>query len=193
MGTSVSQSSPSTPNWQAAQATYYGPEIPIERTVRELWRAADSQVEENLARDLQAPLIAECLRVTLASSTRTEAVRNVTRTVASSDQSSLAAEIARRAAARSFAGGGGGSSAVAFAKAVFADAGDYLASRDLPGFVGISEKIPKVSDLMALKARIRERIGEVVEDVALPEEGTLVEGWSDYAGRVVDTLKDIAA
>ncbi len=191
MGTSVSQSSPSTPNWQATQATYYSPEIPIERTVRELWRAADSQVDENLARDLQAPLIAECLRVTLASPTRTDAVRNVARTVASSDQSSLAAEIARRAAARSFAGGG--SSAVAFAKAVFADAGDYLASRDLPGFVGISEKIPKVSDLVALKARIRERIGDVVEDVELPEDGSLVEGWSDYAGRVVDTLKGVAA
>lgn len=62
MGTSVSQSSPSTPRWQATQATYSSPEIPIERTVQEIWRAADSQVEENLARDLQAPIIAECSR-----------------------------------------------------------------------------------------------------------------------------------
>lgn len=191
MGTSVSQSSPSTPNWQAAQTTYYSPEIPIERTVKELWHAADSQVDENLARDLQAPIIAECLRITLASSTRMEAVRNVTRAVVSSDQSSLAVEIARRAAARSFSGGG--SSAVAFAKAMFADAGDYLASRDLPGFVGISEKIPKVSDLIALKASIRERIAEVVEDVELPEEANIVEGWSAYASRVVNTLKGVAA
>ena len=191
MGTSVSQSSPSTPIWQAAQATYYRPEIPIERTIQELWRAADSQIDENLARDLQAPLIAECLRITLASSTRTEAVRNVAWAVASSGQSSLAAELARRAVARSFSGGG--SSAVAFAKAVFADAGDYLASRDLSGFVGISEKIPKVSDLVALKASLRERIAEVVEDVDLPEETNVVEGWSDYAGRVVDALKGVAA
>lgn len=191
MGTSVSQSSPSTPRWQAAQATYYSPEVPIERTVQELWRAADSQVDENLARDLQAPIIAECLRITLASSTRTEAVRNVAQAVASSGESSLAAEIARRAAVRSFSGVE--SSAVAFAKAVFADAGDYLASRDLPGLVGISEKIPKVSDLMALKANIRERIAEVVEDVELPEEADVVEGWSDYAGRVVETLKSVAA
>jgi hypothetical protein len=191
VGTSVSQGSPSTPNWRAAQATYYRPEIPIERTAEEIWRAADSQVDENLTRDLRAPIIAECLRITLASSTRTEAVRNMARAVASSDQSLLAAEIARRAAARSFSEGG--SSAVAFAKAVFADAGDYLASRDLPGFVGISEKIPKVSDLMALKASIRERIAEVVEDVELPEDANIVEGWSDYAGRVVDTLKGVAA
>ena len=191
MGTSVSQGSPSTPNWQAAQATYYGREIPVERTVEELWRAADSQVDENLARDLEAPIMAECLRITLASSTRTEAVRNVTRAVASSDQSSLAAEIARRAAARSFSESG--SSAVAFAKAVFADAGDYLASRDLPGFVGISEKVSRVSDLMALKASIRERITEVVEDVELPEGANVVEGWSDYAARIVDNLKGVAA
>jgi hypothetical protein len=135
--------------------------------------------------------MAECLRITLASSTRTEAVRNVTRAVASSDQSSLAAEIARRAAARSFSESG--SSAVAFAKAVFADAGDYLASRDLPGFVGISEKVSRVSDLMALKASIRERITEVVEDVELPEGANVVEGWSDYAARIVDNLKGVAA
>jgi hypothetical protein len=191
VGTSVSQSSPSTPNWQATQATYHSPEIPIERTVKELWRAADSQIDENLARDLQSPLIAECLRVTLASSTRKEAVRNVARMVASSDQSTLAAEIARRAAARSFSGGA--SSAVAFAKAVFTDAGDYLASRDLPGFVGVSEKIPTVSDLMALKVNIRERIAEVVEDVELPDEANIIEGWPGYAGRVVNSLKGIAA
>jgi hypothetical protein len=191
VGTSVSQSSPSTPNWQAAQAAFYSPEIPLDRTIQELWRAADSQIDENLARDLQAPIIAECLRITLASSTRTEAVRNVARMVASSNESSLATEVARRAAARSFSGVG--SSAAAFAKAVFADAGDYLTSRDLPGFVGISEKIPKVSDLIALKASIRERIAEVVEDIELPEEANVVEGWSDYAGRVVDTLKGIAA
>jgi hypothetical protein len=82
---------------------------------------------------------------------------------------------------------------VAFAKAVFADAGDYLASRDLPGFVGISEKVSRVSDLMALKASIRERITEVVEDVELPEGANVVEGWSDYAARIVDNLKGVAA
>jgi hypothetical protein len=191
VGTSVSQSSPSTPIWQAAQTTYYSPEIPIERTVKELWRAADSEADENLARDLQAPIVAECLRITLASSTRTEAVRNVARMVASSDESSLAAEIARRAAARSFSGAG--SSAGAFAKAVFADAGDYLASRDLPGFVGINEKLLKVSDLMSLKKDIRDHIAEMVEDVELPEEANIVEGWSEYAGRVINTLKGLAA
>lgn len=190
MGTSVSQGSPSTPNWQAVQATYSSPTVPIERTVKELWRAADSQDEENLARDLRAPIVAECLRITLASSSRTEAIRNVSRAVAFSGQSSLAAEIAQRAAARSFSDAG--SSAGAFAKAVFSEAGDYLASRDLPGFVGLSEKIPKVSDLIALKASIRERIADVVEEVELPEQAYVAEGWSDYAARVVSTLKGAA-
>jgi hypothetical protein len=190
VGTSVSQSSPSTPNWQAAQAAYSSPTVPIQRTVQEIWRAADSQIEENLARDLQAPIIAECLRITLASSSRTEAVRNIARAVAVSGQSSLAVEIAQRAAARSFSATG--SSAGAFAKAVFAEAGDYLASRDLPGFVGLSEKIPKVSDLMALKASIRERIADVVEDVELPEELDVGESWSNYAAQVVSTLKGAA-
>ena len=189
MGTSVSQGSPSTPNWQAVQATYSSPTVPIERTVKELWRAADSQDEENLARDLRAPIVAECLRITLASSSRAEAIRNVSRAVAFSGESSLAAEIAQRAA-RSFSDAG--SSAGAFAKAVFSEAGDYLASRDLPGFVGLSEKIPKVSDLIALKESIRERIADVVEEVELPEQAYAAEGWSNYAARVVSTLKGAA-
>jgi len=172
------------------QATYSSPTIPIERTVKEIWRAADSQDEENLTRDLRAPIVAECLRITLASSSRAEAIRNVARAVAFSGQSSLAAEIAQRAAARSFSDAS--SSAEAFAKAVFSEAGDYLVSRDLPGFVGLSEKIPKVSDLVALKTNIREHIAEVVEEVELPEQADAPEGWSDYAARVVSTLKGAA-
>lgn len=190
MGTSVSQGSPATPSWQAAQATYSTPAVPIERTVQEMWRAADSQTEENLAKDLQAPIVAECLRITLNSSSRAEAVRNVARAVASSGQGSLAAEIAQRATLRSFSAAGGNASS--FAKAVFAEAGDYLASRDLPGFVGLSEKIPKVSDLTALKMNIRERITEVVNDVEMPEEVDAAEEWSNYAAQVVSVLKGAA-
>lgn len=193
MGTSASQSSPSTPIWQAAQATYYMPEIPIERTVQELWRAADSQTDENLARDISAPIVAQCLRATMMASNRTEAVRNVSRAVVTSGESTLATEIARRAAARTFSGGGGGGSARSFAVALFVEAGDYLASRDLSGFVGFSEKIPKVSDLMALKKKIRGRIADVVREVELPEGENAVEAWPDYVGTVVETLKGRAA
>lgn len=192
MGTSVNQSSPPTPIWQAAQATYYGSEISIDRTVHELWRAADSQTDENLASDLSATIVAECLKLTIESPSRNAAVRNVSQAVVTSGESSLATEIALRAAAKSFSGGGGGS-ATSFASALFAEAGDYLASRDLPGFVGISEKIPKVSDLVALKKRIRGRIVDVVEQVELPEGENVVEVWPDYVGRVVEALKGRAA
>jgi hypothetical protein len=192
LGTSVSQSSPSTPIWQAAQATYYMPEVPLDRTVQELWRAADSQTDENLARDISAPIVAECLRSTMIASSREEAVRNVSRTVVMSGESTLATEIARRAAAKCFSGGGGGS-ARSFAVAVFVEAGDYLVSRDLPGFVGVSERLHKVSDLMALKRSIRGRIADVVERVELPEGENAIEVWPEYVGEVVETLKGRAA
>jgi hypothetical protein len=192
VGTSVSQTSPSTPIWQATQATYYRPDIPVERTVQELWRAADSQTDENLARDISAPIVAECLRVTMMASSRMEAVRNVAQAVVASGESTLATEIARRAATKSFSGGGGGS-ATSFAVALFVEAGDYLASRDLPGFVGVSEKLPKVSDLVAMKKRIRARIADIVQEVELPEGENVVEVWPDYVGRVVETLKGRAA
>jgi hypothetical protein len=46
---------------------------------------------------------------------------------------------------------------------------------------------------MSLKKGIRDRIAEVVEDVDMPAETSVVEGWSDYAGRVVNSLKGLAA
>jgi hypothetical protein len=166
----------------------------VERTVQELWRAADSQTDENLVRDISAPIVAECLRVTMMASSRMEAVRNVAQAVVSSGESTLATEIARRAAAKSFSGGsGGGGSATSFAVALFVEAGDYLASRDLPGFVGVSEKLPKVSDLVVLKKRIRARIADVVQEVELPEGENVVEVWPAYVGRVAENLKGRAA
>jgi hypothetical protein len=45
---------------------------------------------------------------------------------------------------------------------------------------------------MALKTSIRERITEVVETVELPEGIEVAEEWSDYAARVVSTLKGAA-
>jgi hypothetical protein len=130
----------------------------------------------------------------MLASSRTEALRNVSQAVVASGESTLATEIARRAAAKSFSGGGGGGgSATSFAVAVFVEAGDYLASRDLPSFVGVSEKMPKVSDLVALKRRIRGRIADVVGEVELPEGENAFEVWPDYVGRVVETLKGRAA
>jgi hypothetical protein len=190
MGTSVSQRSPSTRPWRAVQAAYTSSEVPVERVVQEIWRAATSQPEESLPADLSAAIVAECLKITMTASSRAEAVQEAARAVAFSEESSLAADIAQRAVARSFSVPG--SRPAAFTRAIFAEAGDYLVSRDLPGLVGASERMKTLDDAIAFKDRIREEIVEVVEVVELPDGIDAPAKWSEYVEQVVDRLQRAA-
>lgn len=190
MGTSVNQQSPSTRPWRVVQAAYASPEIPVERVVEEIWRAADSQSSENLPKDLSADIVAECLRISMSASSMAEAVQRAAQTVAFSEESTLAADIAQRAVAKSFSGAG--SRASAFTRALFAEAGDYLVSRDLPGFVGASEKVKNVEEAISFKENIRERIDEVVHFVELPDNIDAPARWSEYVEQVVSRLQDVA-
>lgn len=110
--------------------------------------------------------------------------------VAFSEESSLAADIAQMAVAKSFSAPG--SRPMAFTRAIFAEAGDYLVSRDLPGLVGASERITNVDESISFKDSIRDTITKVVEDVELPDELEVPANWSEYVGQVVSRLKSAA-
>ncbi len=190
MGTSVSQRSPSTRPWRITHAAYASSEVPVERVVQEVWRAADSQPEESLPADLSAAIVAECLRIAMTASSRVEAVQDAAQAVAFSEESSLAADIAQRAVVRSFSVPG--NRTAAFTRAIFVEAGDYLVSRDLPGFVGVSERMTNIDEAIAFKDGIRETISKAVEDVELPDEIENPANWSEYVGRVVSRLQSAA-
>jgi hypothetical protein len=162
----------------------------VERVVEEIWRAADSQPGESLPADLSAAIVAECLKIAMTASSLEEAVHQAAQAVAFSGEGSLAADIAQMAVAKSFSAPG--SRPVAFTRAIFAEAGDYLVSRDLPGLVGASERITNIDEAISFKESIRDRIAKVVEDVEAPEELEVPANWSDYVGRVVSRLKSAA-
>jgi len=162
----------------------------VEQVVEEMWRAADSQPDESLPSDLSAAIVAECLRIAMTAPSKAEAVQQATEAVAFSDGASLAADLAQMAVAKNFSAPG--SRPVAFTKAIFAEAGDYLVSRDLPGLVGASERIANVDEAIHFKDSIRERIAKVVEDVELPEDIEVPAKWSEYVERVVGRLQRAA-
>jgi hypothetical protein len=187
MGTSVSQRSPSTPNWHAVSVGYTSDAIPIERVVQEIWRAATNQPTGDLASDLGAPLIARCFSIALTASSREEAVHAVRREIALSGQASLAADIAQRAVAQSFRSGEDRASA--FAQSLFAEAGNYFISRDLPGYVGINGRAQTVSESIAFKRQLREQIVGTVRTI--PTSGNVASqpsAWKDYVSNVVNHL-----
>jgi len=187
MGTSINQRSPATPNWHAVATAYNSSEISIPRVVQELWRAATNQPTGNLASDLGAPIIAQCLAITLDAPSREEALYSASRMVALSGQASLAADIAQRAVAQSFRPGE--DRANAFTQYLFAEAGGYLVSRDLPGYVGVSERLHTVSDAIAFKNGIRQQIIDTVRTVPTPPDiANQPSTWREHVAHVVTRL-----
>lgn len=186
MGTSINQRSPATPNWRAATTAYTNDAVSIERAVQEIWRAATNQPTGDLSRDLAAPIVAECLKIAITAASREEAAISASRTVAASGQASLAADIAQRAVIQSFRSQRDRSAA--FTTALFAEAGNYLVSRDLPGYVGAGGRARTVSDSIAFKGRIREQIASRVSAVPRPPQLT-GDLWPGYVKEVVRHLK----
>lgn len=172
------------------EAAYSSPEIPVEQVVEEMWRAADSQPEESVPTDLSAAIVAECLRIAMTAPSRAEAVQQATEAVAFSEGASLAADLAQMAVAKCFSAPG--SRPLAFTKAIFTEAGDYLVSRDLPGLVGASERIANVDEAINFKDSIGERIAKVVEEVEMPDEIEIPTNWSEYVEQVVGRLQRAA-
>lgn len=187
MGTSVNQRSPSTPNWEAAFIAYETDILPVDRAVQEIWRAATNQPEGNLGVDLGAPIVAECLRIAERANSREQAVQEARRTVALSGQTSLAADIAQRAVTQSFAKPQ--DRTAAFAESLFAEAGNYLVSRDLPGYVGPEGRTKTVSEAIRFKNTIRERTAAVVNEVPRPTGlSSNASLWRTFVNDVMDRL-----
>lgn len=190
MGTSVNQRSPSTPNWNAALLAYETDVIPIERAVQEIWRAATNQPEGNLGVDLGTPVIAECLRIAERSTSREQAVLEARRAIALSGQTSLAADIAQRAVVQTFAKPQDRTSA--FTESLFAEAGNYLVSRDLPGHIGPKGRANTISQAIGLKNAVQERIAAVVSETPRPTGLSSSSAlWRTFVNNVVTRLTGI--
>lgn len=183
MGTSVNQRSPSTLNWRLVETGYVREEIPIDRLTQEIWRAAQNQTEGNLLRDLAEPIIAQCVGIVSKANNRTGAIQQIRLAVIQAGKTSLAVEIAQRAATLAFQSAGNRTNS--FIETIFSEAGNYLVSRDIPGFVGLG-RLTNVSDALALKNDIRSNIIQKVGEVPRPTESISDSGvWREYVNRIV--------
>jgi len=188
MGTSTNQGSPRTPNWRAAQLAYESRDIPLDRALQEIWRAATNQEEGNIAFGLSSPIVARCLEIVSSEGSRDAALAKASSAIALSGEASLASTIAERAVALSFARG---DRVTSFLASLFAEATNYLVSRDLPGFVGAGGRAENVSQALAFKSSLRQRAAEVVAGVRGPEPHGSRQ-WKTYVDRVIAQLRSIA-
>jgi hypothetical protein len=186
MGTSVSQRSPSTPNWRVVDTGYINDDVTIDRLVQEIFRAAANQPEGNLLQDLSEPIMAECLRIVERANTHFDAIQQFRQALISSGQTSLAAEIAQRAIVLTFQSTEDRTSA--FVHSLFSEAGNYLVSRDLSGFIG-SGRLSNISDSIAFKNSIRQQISKKVGEVSPPAK-VLSKAilWREYVNQIVNHI-----
>lgn len=185
MGTSVNQLSPRTRNWEAAQSTYRSEAFPVERVLQEVWRAATNQAEGNLAAQLAAPIISRLRDIVVQGATAAQVANAVNREIAQSRQASLGVEIARRAALQCVEAE---NPAQTFGERVFAEASNYLVSRDLPGFVGLDFRNRTVADSFQFKQSVADAAARTVRELGTPQ-ATTVEAWREYTRAAVEGLK----
>jgi hypothetical protein len=186
MGTSVSHPSPKTRNWEAAQATYKSDDFPVERVLREIWRAATNQESGNLAEQLSAPIINRLREITEKGGTTLEVASAINREIALSRQNSLGVEIARRAALQSI---NAQNRSQAFNERLFAEASNYLVSRDLSGFVGSEFRNKNVTDSIQFKQAVTNAAIQTVK--AVETSSTVSESnWGEYTSAVIKQITE---
>jgi hypothetical protein len=184
VGTSVNQSSPRSANWSAAQ-TGYRANIPIERIVQEVWRAATNQPQGNLAKLLAQPIVARLGQLGVEGTTPTQVASATSREIARSKASSLATDIAQRAAVQCLSST---DRAQAYGERLFAEACNYLVSRDLPGFIGRANRNQTIVEALAFKSSVLEDTARAVHEGGRPDFST-TESWRTYVEGIVHHLK----
>jgi len=183
MGTSVSHRSPRTVSWAAVSAAYRASNVGIDRVVAELWRAARSEPSSNWESLLAGPAVTICLRSALANAGPEGALRAASRQISQELVSSLAADIAKRAVVKSFSHE---DKASGFARELLVEASNYLVARDLSGAISPNSRNTTVSQAIAFKERISQRVSAAVHDAGSPSSESAA--WTDFLHRAIERL-----
>lgn len=183
MGTSSSQRSPNTPNWQLASAVLGRSDVALQRQSEEMWRAAAADREGRLAGELGAEVLAAAGAIAAAARSPQEAAALFHRQVQEQKSAGIMLDIGRRALIRAVAQGAG---AAGFAAELFSEAASYYSSRDLPSYVGAPGRVDRTSESVALKNGLQ----GIARGAALAAGPPLVEpgAWRGFVGRVLTRL-----
>jgi hypothetical protein len=185
VGTSVNQRSPDTPPWILAQDAYTDASMPVNQALREVWRAASNETETNLMSFLVQPELTAFADLAARISTPSEAFQETSRFISDQKVASLVADIARRAVIQS---AGVENPRQQFLQRLFAEATNYLVSRDLPGHIRPGGKIETVSDARRFTQAMMDTTADAVRRT--PEPPVIArDTWPTYVRSVVQTIR----
>lgn len=160
---------------------YQDARFPADRVLREMWRAASDLQEQ-----LKDPRIGRILEVALTKNSPAEVSYAVAREASRFGSPSLAIELARRAAVQTV---GATDRANAFVQQVFAEASNYIVSRDLPGNVGLGSRNSDVSQGVEFKSELMQKTKDATK-AASGDASQASTKWTQLANRVVGRLAE---
>jgi len=187
MGTSVNQRSPAnSSSWRAAQDAYVDIELSSQDSLKLIWRAASNMRESNLFDLIARMEVSPLMEVAVTSSGPAEAAGRVRSMLSESKSSTLATDIAARAVCQA---AGKQNASQVFVERLFVEATSYLVSRDVPGYVGASEKLQTISDAKNFSNELTRIAVDAVRSISFPES-TSQSTWSDFVRTVVAGLEE---
>ena len=184
MGTSSNHRSRDIPSWTPARAVLGRLEVPVDVQSREIWRSAladqTALIQERLASDVVsfACSIAQSEKNPIAASSQLD------ERLHEAKSASLIDSIAKRALVRAVALGGG---ADRFGAELFAETVSYLASRDLPSYMGAEGRIKNAEGVIGLKNALQEQARSAAASVTLFG----AQSWGTYVNEVLRSLSAV--
>lgn len=182
MGTSSSHPSPRTLGWQAVQAGYLSDIVPLDRIAQEVWRAS-REPEGGIHDFLKTPVLYACYSTIRDCPSVTDAVPRVNRLLATSGESSVVTELARRAVVQAYSST---SPAQSWLSRLFGEVTSYLVTRDLSGYIGPTYRNATARDALQFTAALRAQVERsVAEARSAPRSAN---EWESYVTRVLAHL-----
>src|SRR5437868_2999415 len=133
MGTSSNHRSRDIPPWRPARAVIGSSQIDSSVQSTELWRSAVGDQEALLAQRLGSEALTYACELAESEKSPAKAADRFDDHLQANQLASLMDSVAKRALIRAVALGGG---ATSFGQELFAETASYLASRELPSYVG---------------------------------------------------------
>jgi hypothetical protein len=182
MGTSVNHPSPRTTSWRAAAVGYQYPDVPVQRVVSEVWRAAGTQ-EYSIPVAIEAEPLFRCHEIVRSSHSASEALGKMSAALLQSKDNSIVVELARRAIPSAFTSD---SPTREWRARLFGQLTEYLVSRDVPGYVGASFRNKSVKELGEFKAAIGNEVLGTIRK--LPSEPKNASQWRSFVKKAAKHL-----
>lgn len=183
MGTSISHPSPNNNNWRPVKIGYRNEKIPLERVIKEIWRASENQ-DKPISKEINSEIIFKCHQLIRQSTNARDALQSFRQELILSKQNSIVAEFAKRAIPAAYLSK---DATKQWRSAFFSELTGYIVSRDASGYVGKEYRNKSVTELNSFKNEIRVETSRIIDSIKLEPKN--IHEWKSFVETAINSSK----